>query len=247
MFERYILCILYMYNTRTTTWLLRLERVRMLYTVSVEKGMWKCLDIISFEWLCVWRFYALYIVNAYVFRLHTHTHTYRHTRIYPKHIGTLSYTYSFLDPLPNKLLQMWHFHDSIKMSKVQKCEHEQPKNQTKPNKNTLQTNGRSIGWLAGWMVKWKWNRNSKTHTKTENILCWQLKHNLDAALMVKQQLPVMYWFWCWLIQMPDADHMQRTNERCNSGQFPMHPLNGSKQSSASRSMLTIQYEINLVF
>lgn len=43
-----------------------------------EKAMWKCccLDIISFEWLRVWRFYALFMANALgcsCFRLNTYS------------------------------------------------------------------------------------------------------------------------------------------------------------------------------
>lgn len=87
-----------------------------------------------------------------------------------------------------------------------------------------------VGWSVGYGYEMWMEQGKKVQMHMHELKCFMQTakvQKLDAALMVKQQLPVMYWFWCWLIQMPDADHMQRT-ERCSSGQFPLHPFQAAR-------------------
>ena len=147
----------------------------------------KSLDIISFEWLCVWRFYALLLwkwmryVCCVVFFFFGYTHT-----------------YSECCPLSNKLLQMWHFHprfdQNVKSAEMWARTTEIPIKQK------------------------KYKRRPKTHYK--QMLVTNRKHTelyVVAALKrwifdVKQQLLVMYWFWCWLIQMPCQSRSYATKD-----------------------------------
>lgn len=101
---------------------------------------------------------------------------------------SVTHTYSECGPLSNKLLQMWHFHprfdQNVKSAEMWARTTEIPIKQQ------------------------KYKRRPKTHYK--QMLVTNRKHTelyVVAALKrwifhVKQQLLVMYWFWCWLIQMP---------------------------------------------
>lgn len=153
-----------------------------------------------------------------------YTHSHKATRAFKTHRNTLIHAFTLVGPLPNKLLQMWHFHprfdQNVKSAEMWTRTTEKPNqtkpNRSKPNKNPLQTNGRSVGWSVRWLataMKCEWNKEKRYEIHMHELKCFMQTakvQNLDAVLMVKQQLPVMYWFWCWLIQMPDADHMQRT-------------------------------------
>lgn len=176
--------------------------------VVFEKGMWKCLDIISFEWLCVWRFYALSIVNA---RYEPFFWLYTYSECWPlaRSLARAS--------LSNKLLQMWHFHPRFdqNVKSAEMWTRTTEIRQTKPNVQkqkepiTNETHGIMFVVAATWHSK-RWINSMVETTAASDVSILML---IDPNAR----------------QTHTHTHTQAEiicNERCNSGQLSVaHQLN----------------------